>query len=111
MNETNRQHDDGGGIYTLGGRQVGSTIEENYIHDIRRSVWAQQFAVMGIYLDNYTQFIKVTRNVIERCSGGAAQLNRAKGNALSENPPKDPVAREAIVKNAGIKPGYSPRQP
>ena len=106
---TNQLHDDGGGIYTLGGQQKGTVIFENYIEHAFRSRWAGGWPVLGIYIDNYTQFIKCTRNVIEHCSGGARAINHAKDNVLADNPPGDPAAREAIIKNAGIKPGYSPR--
>ena len=111
VHHTNRQHDDGGGIYTLGGQQQDSEIVGNYIHDVRRSAWTQNFAVMGIYLDNKTQFVKVAHNVIEQCTGSIGQLNKSKDNAIFANNPKDPAKRAAIIKNAGIKPGYSPRQP
>ena len=110
VHHTNQQHDDGGAIYTLGGQQQDSEIVGNYIHDILRSIWAQNFGVMGVYLDNDTQFVKVAHNVIENCSGIAGQLNKSKDNALFDNNPKDPAKREAIIKNAGIKGDYSPRK-
>jgi Right handed beta helix region len=110
VHHTNQQHDDGGGIYTLGGQQTGSEIVQNYIHHVVRSRWAQNFAVLGIYLDNKTQFIKVAVNVIEACSGGAGQLNGSRDNLLQENSPKNPAVRESVIRNAGIKPDYSPRK-
>lgn len=77
--------DDGGGIYTLGGQQHGSRIEENYISDLVRSPWTGNVWLAGIYLDNYTQFVTVRRNVIVNTPTFIATINGAKDNLLIEN--------------------------
>jgi hypothetical protein len=96
-------HDDGGGIYTLGGIQKGSLIAENYVHDIRRTKWAGDYPIDLIYLDNYTSKILVKDNVVN--GGRAAERNRSAGNTLINNT----QSNTAVEKNAGINPGYNPR--
>jgi hypothetical protein len=96
-------HDDGGGIYTLGGIQEGSVISENYVHDIKVSKWAGRYPIDLIYLDNRTSKILVKDNVVN--GGKAAERNGSKGNTLLNNTQSNPV----IEKNAGIKAGYDPR--
>ncbi|MBN8826883.1 MULTISPECIES: right-handed parallel beta-helix repeat-containing protein [unclassified Spirosoma] len=94
-------HDDGGGIYTLGGNQRGTRIEENYLHDIKRSQWAGEWYVEAIYLDNYSQFIRVANNVVYNAEVGG-QYNHAQNNEFTTNGPDIPQ-KAAIIANAGIK--------
>jgi hypothetical protein len=60
---------DGAGIYTLS-KQPGTTIKENYIHDLKKSPWASDWPMAGIYLDRASggtlerPFI-VQRNVVD----------------------------------------------
>ncbi len=96
-------HDDGGGIYTLGGVQKGTVIAENYVHDIKRTKWAGNYGIDLIYLDNFTSKTLVKDNVVT--GGRAAERNRSAGNTLVNNVQSDPE----IEANAGIKPGYNPR--
>ncbi len=124
--------DDGGGIYTLGGQQRGTVIEENVIADLRRSPWTGDFWISGIYLDNFTQFVTVRRNVIVNVPTFYGAVNRAKDNTFVENEgmlwaapdgenprpkPQRMVAFRAmaqveeVMKRAGIRPGYHPRAP
>jgi hypothetical protein len=77
--------DDGGGIYTLGGQQHGTRIEENYISDLVRSPWTANVWLAGIYLDKYTQFVTVRRNAIINAPTFIATINGAKDNRLIEN--------------------------
>ena len=96
-------HDDGGGIYTLGGIQNGSVISDNYVHDIQKSKWAGSYRIDVIYLDNRTSKILVKNNVVN--GGRAAERNGSKGNSLENNVQNN----LEIEKNAGIKPDYNPR--
>ncbi|MBN2292305.1 MAG: right-handed parallel beta-helix repeat-containing protein [Pirellulales bacterium] len=96
-------HDDGGGIYTLGGIQRGSIIAENYLHDIVTSKWAGNYPIDLIYLDNYTSKILVKDNVVN--GGRAAERNRSAGNTLVNNSQSNPN----VENDAGIKPGYELR--
>lgn len=97
-------HDDGGGIYTLGGIQRGTVIAENYLHDIQRTKWAGSYKIDLIYLDNFTSETLVKDNVVN--GGRAAERNRSAGNTLINNVQSDP----AVEANAGIQPGYDPRE-
>ena len=97
-------HDDGGGIYTLGGIQKGSIIAGNYLHDIITGEYAGTYPIDVIYLDNFTSEMLVKDNVVN--GGKAAERNGSKGSMLLNNTQADP----AIEKNAGIKPGYNPRE-
>jgi hypothetical protein len=96
-------HGDGGGVYTLGGIQTGTVISGNHIHDIHQPVW-DRYHVDHIYLDNFSSKITVKDNVVN--GGKAVERNGSKGNSLSNNTQSNP----AVEKNAGIKPGYSPRK-
>lgn len=96
-------HDDGGGIYTLGGIQKGTVIAENFLHDISSGEWAGSYPVSMVYLDNYTSQIMVRDNVIR--GGKAEQRNGAIGNYFVRNV----QSNKNVESNAGIKNGYNPR--
>lgn len=93
-------HDDGGGIYTLSS-QPGTIISENYLHDIRRSKWAQDAPVAAIYLDTAGQFIEISGNAIHDCYQNLyLQIrHRVKNNFIRDNE----HLLEGIMKNAGPK--------
>lgn len=98
-------HDDGGGVYTLGGIQEGSVIAENFLHDIQRGPWAGSYGIDHIYLDNSTSRILVKDNVVR--GGRAAERNGSRGNTLQNNTQGNPE----IEQNAGLKPGHRPTRP
>ncbi|MGQ7869216.1 right-handed parallel beta-helix repeat-containing protein [Sunxiuqinia sp. sy24] len=100
-------HDDGGGIYTLGGNQRGTIIAENYLHHINRSKWAGNWHVDAIYLDNYTQFIEVKNNVVHNAKVGGSH-NHSRNNPFTNNGPIT-EDNKGVVENAGVKKGYNPR--
>jgi len=96
-------HDDGGGIYTLA-RQEGTHIFENWVRDVNRGAWASIWPVAGIYLDNYSEFITIERNVLENNTmdiyeqiGIGAQDNAYVSNDIQDQSVKD---------NAGLEPAY-----
>lgn len=103
IHHTNQIHGDGGGIYTLGGIQKDTVISGNHLHDIRQPKW-DHYHVSLIYLDNNTSKVTVKNNVVK--GGKAEARNGAKGNTFSNNSRSNP----GIEKNAGIQPGYSPRE-
>ncbi len=103
LHHCNQIHGDGGAIYTLGGIQTGTVIAGNYVHDTNQSKW-DNYRVSHIYLDNYTSKVTVKDNVTK--GGKAEERNGSKGNVLENNTQSNP----AIEKNAGIKPGYTPRK-
>lgn len=124
--------DDGGAIYTLGGQQRGTFIEENHVLDLERSPWAGDYWISGIYLDNFTQFVTARRNVIVNTPSFYGEMNQAKDNVFTENEgmivpeQKTGAARshqrrlvgframqevEAVIRAAGPRSGHDPRAP
>jgi hypothetical protein len=89
-----RIHDDGGGIYTLG-RQRGTIISRNYVHDVKRGAWAGEWGPGGIYLDNYSSYITVEDNVLANNTISITQQTNegiaAHDNYLINNVEKDPI--------------------
>jgi hypothetical protein len=71
---------DGAGIYTLS-KQSGTTIQDNYIYDIRRSPWAGNAPISAIYLDEGSAGITVANNVLERVPLGIF-LHQASENTI-----------------------------
>ena len=99
-------HDDGGGIYTLG-KQPGTHIYQNYIHDVKRnSKWAKGFPVGGVYLDNYSEAIKVEDNVIRNATKKTyvQKTIGAKGNTILNTQ----ASNEEIQKKAGVREDETP---
>jgi hypothetical protein len=89
-----RVHDDCGGIYTYA-RQDGTRIYNNYVHDIQRGAWAENYAVAGIYLDNHGSYITVEDNVLVRNAIDVNQQQssgwQAHDNIIRNNVAQDPV--------------------
>ncbi|CAH1195379.1 hypothetical protein PAECIP111891_00665 [Paenibacillus allorhizoplanae] len=79
-------HDDGGAIYLLG-RQPGTYVVENYVHDIAKSSYAMSSPVAGLYLDNYSEFITVQHNVLSsiQTATGATLLYEQTGIGAMNN--------------------------
>ncbi len=67
-------HDDGAGIYTLG-KMVGSTFENNYIHDFVLSPYSGGNPLAGIYLDNGSAFKLIQNNVLDNTSKAFYSFN------------------------------------
>jgi hypothetical protein len=99
---------DGGGIYTLG-RQPGTTLAGNVIHDIQ--VNAGRAESNGIFMDEGSTDIQVENNTFYGIARAAIRYNEAGKNTVANNrldgagggtwlPPTD----DAAVKHAGPKP-------
>ena len=95
---------DGGGVYTLG-RQPGTVIRGNHIHDAGGSPG-------GVYLDEGSADIAVTGNLIYRVQNPLNFNNRAQNRRAScpvhdnsINAPTSPEARKIIAK-AGLEAQY-----
>lgn len=104
-----RLHDDGGAIYTLG-RRPGTIVDRNYIHDLSKSAYAMGYPVAGLYLDNYSEYIRVQNNVqssIDTASGAALTYEQtgvgAMNNLWSGNETQDP----AVKGEAGVSSAYT----
>lgn len=111
---------DGGGIYTLS-KQFGTIIQENYVHDILRSPWAGHSPIAGIYLDEGSNGITVSDNVLERVplgiffhrasqnlvvntEGTYEERNGSRENDFRQTPGFSP---EAVTSRAGLQPAYT----
>jgi hypothetical protein len=84
-------HDDGAGIYTLS-LQPGTVVSENWVHDIRRSYWAESYPVAGVYLDQGSSLILVEDNVISNVSQ-KTNCNKCIGNTWKGNDSDDPLVK------------------
>ena len=62
-------HDDNAGIYTQS-LQPGTQITYNWVHNIKRSGWAEGNQVADIYLDNNSSQIIVAHNALDGHVGG-----------------------------------------
>ena len=104
---------DGGGIYTLG-RQDGSRIERNYIHDISRAPGAVGSHSNGIFFDEGSQRLTVTENVLHDIGNGAVRFNASPDSlvALRNNfiggDGKGMNARDSVRIVAGNRFGVAP---
>ena len=79
---------DGGGIYTLGGNQVGTVIEENYIHSITRSPFGwNKPNILYVYIDNSSSGITIRNNVLQPTA-----KEKARKNSLCQSWRGEPVA-------------------
>lgn len=98
-----QKHDDGGAIYTLG-RQPGTVIRENYIHDLVRSPYAGKYPLKGIYLDEGSTEISVIRNYVELPLDDTLNLHKTGEPLFFDDPilgKATPADREQVKKAAG----------
>lgn len=93
-------HFDGGSLYVFSGLQPqhrGIVIKENYFHDI---------PTIGVYPDNYTTGVEITKNVFNRvglkANRSAVMINGGSGNKTHNNLIVDSV--EAYIQ--GIQPKH-----
>ena len=103
-------HSDGGGIYTLA-RQQGTHIFENWVHDVKKGSWASIKPIAGVYLDNYSEFITIERNVLEnntansfQQTGIGAQDNTYISNDIQDQSVKDNAGLEASFEDVDTDP-------
>ncbi|MFZ5519042.1 MAG: right-handed parallel beta-helix repeat-containing protein [Candidatus Zhuqueibacterota bacterium] len=92
---------DGGGIYTLS-RQPNSVIKENYIHDIYRSQWAVGSRNNGIFLDQGSDGITVTRNVFRNIQQETIRHNDTTTIISIKNDTRD----QRIIDASGLQPAF-----
>lgn len=101
-----RRRDDGGAIYLLG-NQPGTVIRENYLHDCGPG------SPGGIYLDEGSGFIEITRNRVHGVATPMNYNNRAQDRITTcfehDNFFGEMTGTESsnsIVRNAGLEPAY-----
>jgi hypothetical protein len=92
---------DGGGIYTLS-KQPGTLIAENYVHDVARTMWAGDFPIAAIYLDEGSNLITVRDNVLLRNDRTINQNANGPGNIFINNE----GSSSTVIANAGLEPAY-----
>ena len=97
-------HDDGGAIYTLA-LQPGTKIIQNWMHNFGRGIWADNFPVNGVFLDNNSGYIRVQDNVftdlntVDRIKEQNAGNTQTRDNALVNNNTQNPE----VKRNSGIR--------
>jgi hypothetical protein len=64
-----QKHDDGAGIYTLG-RQPGTRLYGNFIHDLAYAPFAGRYPIVGVYLDEGSDEITLGAHVIKSVPRG-----------------------------------------
>ena len=69
-----------GGIYLLG-RQPGTVVSENRIHDVR----CYSYGAWGIYLDEGSSYVSVENNVVWRTERESFHLHYGKSNTVRGN--------------------------
>lgn len=101
---------DGAGIYTLSNQSPASTIQNNYIHNTSRSIWATTqytptYPVASIYLDQGTSGFTIDHNcLVNTIPKWEVNFTDIIGsyNTLGTNPSYD----AAIINNAGIQSAF-----
>jgi hypothetical protein len=73
---------DGGGIYTLG-RQSGSSLAHNHIHDVPVNVGRAESN--GMFLDEGTDGFEIAGNLIHGISRSPLRFHQARDNVVREN--------------------------
>jgi hypothetical protein len=99
---------DGGGIYTLG-RQPGTVLEGNIIHDIQ--INSGRAESNGIFMDEGSTDIRVENNTFYGIARAAIRYNEAGKNIVANNRLEgatggawQPPADDASVRHAGPRP-------
>jgi hypothetical protein len=83
---------DMGAIYTLG-RQAGSTISRNYIHD----VYSYGYGGWGIYTDEGSSWIRIEENVVCNTKSGGLHQHYGRDNILRHNLFADAIENQIMV--------------
>jgi hypothetical protein len=105
---------DGGGIYTLG-RQPGTVIRGNLVHDNVASPFACAPGQCGLYFDEGSSGFLVEDNIQYNVAWTPEKLvqnqNTAKDHDIRTNylgiPPTDPRFPQALAAQAGVEAGYA----
>ena len=75
---------DMGGIYMLG-RQPGTTISENVIHNVAADPGEGGYGGWGIYLDEGSSFMIVEKNLVYSCGNQSFNTHYGEGNIIRNN--------------------------
>ncbi|NEA63385.1 RICIN domain-containing protein [Streptomyces sp. SID12488] len=92
---------DTAGIYHLS-NDPGTVISNNYIHDVVRTPTACGSAVSGLYMDEGSNNMTLSNNVLSRTDGFINQNRNGSNMTLSGNA----TSGTAVIKASGLEPAY-----
>lgn len=75
---------DMGGIYMLG-RQPGTVLSENVIHNVAADPGEGGYGGWGIYLDEGSSFMSVEKNLVYACGSQSLNIHYGEGNVIRNN--------------------------
>ncbi len=75
---------DMGGIYMLG-KQPGTVISENVIHNVSADPGEGGYGGWGIYLDEGSSYMRVEKNLVFSCGSQGLNLHYGEGNLIRNN--------------------------
>lgn len=75
---------DMGGIYMLG-KQPGTRISENVIHNVAADPGEGGYGGWGIYLDEGSSFMTVEKNLVYSCGSQGFNIHYGEGNTIRNN--------------------------
>ncbi|MBQ4337797.1 MAG: right-handed parallel beta-helix repeat-containing protein [Clostridia bacterium] len=92
---------DMGGIYMLG-RQPGTVLRENVIHNVAADPGEGGYGGWGIYLDEGSSFMTVEKNLVYACGSQSFNVHYGEGNVIRNNIAA--LSREGLM-SPGIEKG------
>ena len=75
---------DMGGIYMLG-KQPGTILSENVIHNVAADPGEGGYGGWGIYLDEGSSFMSVEKNLVYACGSQSFNIHYGEGNVIRNN--------------------------
>ncbi len=75
---------DMGGIYMLG-KQPGTVLSENVIHNVAADPGEGGYGGWGIYLDEGSSFMNVEKNLVYACGSQGLNIHYGEGNVIRNN--------------------------
>ncbi|MBQ8183274.1 MAG: right-handed parallel beta-helix repeat-containing protein [Clostridia bacterium] len=75
---------DMGGIYMLG-KQPGTVLSENVIHNVAADPGEGGYGGWGIYLDEGSSFMSVEKNLVYSCGSQGLNIHYGEGNVIRNN--------------------------
>jgi len=96
---------DGGGVY-MNGRQDGTRVTENYIHDYSRSKWAGSFPISAVDMDGDASYMTVKDNVFSNTPLGVEAGTTDGPNTYENNVSSNPE----IENRAGVTDEFANQQ-
>ncbi len=75
---------DMGGIYMLG-KQLGTVLSENVIHNVAADPGEGGYGGWGIYLDEGSSYMDVEKNLVYSCGNQSFNIHYGEGNVIRNN--------------------------